>query len=150
MPWIAFSVWAFFKRHLLDDNYPMIYDLKLKNSKNSKMKLSTTILATFSATHGFNTGIHQIREIRVSWLSGLTSAWRLDRLLQTWLHLQAPCKINLLFLLRPWSSWDHQFMFGRDPCTSHNVSTCERVDTFFRQGFGTTLGVQPRAIPRKL
>ena len=32
--------------------------------KNSKMKLSSTILATFSTTHGFNAGIHQIREIR--------------------------------------------------------------------------------------
>ena len=30
------------------------------------------------------------------------------------------------------------------------TSTCERVDTFFRQGCGTTLGVQPRAILRKL
>ena len=54
-----------------------------------------------------------------------------------------PKKKNETFVIVP---YDFYVLYSSDL----NLSTCERVHTFFRQGCGITLGVQPWAIARKL
>ena len=62
----------------------------LLNSKNSKMKLSSTILSYFSATHGFNPGMSQTVWTRKKG-NGLDTG--LQNTVSVWVHLDKNCHL---------------------------------------------------------